>query len=240
MRAGPPTAMQQLTLDIAPAAPPTLDNFVVGSNAQVVFALRAALQAAGGERRICIWGGPGSGKSHLLRACAAAADAGRYIACADDGLVFAEFSTGDDASLLAVDDAERLNDADQVALFNLVNRRDANPGSGILLVACSRPPHATRLRADLATRLAQGLVLEVAALTDPEKGEALAQYAKLRGIALSDDITRYLLTHLQRDLPALMAVLDALDKVSLQRQRPITVPLLREILQTRLDMDIGR
>lgn len=235
--------MQQLTLDIAPAAPPTLANFVVGANAQVLFALRAALDGTTGERRLCLWGGPGSGKTHLLRACAAASgSAGRYVAGADETGVRLDslFSAVDDLALLAVDDAERLDVAAQVALFNLINRRAANPAAGALLVSCSQPPAATDLRADLATRLAQGLVLEVAALSDVEKAAALAQHARLRGITLPDDITRYLLTHLQRDLPTLIAVLDALDKVSLQRQRPITVPLLREILQARLDMGSDR
>ncbi|MCK7496103.1 MAG: hypothetical protein MZW92_38055 [Comamonadaceae bacterium] len=43
-------------------------------------------------------------------------------------------------------------------------------------------------------------------------------------------IIDYLLRHGERDLPSLMAVLDALDRVSLEQQRPVTLPLLREAL----------
>jgi DnaA family protein len=132
---------------------------------------------------------------------------------------------------------DQLDDAGQIALFNQINRRQGVAGSGTLILSTSQPPAAARLRADLATRLAQGLVLEVAALSDTEKAAALTQHAKLRGIALPAEVTRYLLGHLARDLPTLISLLDALDKLSLERQRPITVPLLREILQTPLDMD---
>jgi DnaA family protein len=228
--------MRQLTLDIAPVPEPTLQNFVTGANAQVLSALYAALGPVdtenGGERRLCLWGGPGSGKSHLLAACASASG-GRFEACSGGSFIGDE----DDTRLLALDDVDRLAVDHQIALFNLINRRGANNRSGVLLVSCSQPPAATGLRADLATRLAQGLALEVAALSDADKAAALAQHAKQRGIVLADDVTRYLLTHLARDLPTLVAVLDALDKLSLQLKRPITVPLVREVLQAPLDLD---
>ena len=106
--------------------------------------------------------------------------------------------------------------------------------TGALLMSCSQPPAAAGLRPDLATRLAQGLVLEVAALTDADKTAALRAHANERGIELSAEVMHYLLTHMPRDLRALVAVLDALDRFSLQSHRPITVPLLRDVLQTRL------
>jgi DnaA family protein len=47
----------------------------------------------------------------------------------------------------------------------------------------------------------------------------------------------YLLHHGRRDLPSLLAVLDALDQISLEQQRPLTLPLLREVLQTSLELN---
>ena len=43
-------------------------------------------------------------------------------------------------------------------------------------------------------------------------------------------MTRYLLTHCRRDLPRLLATVDALDTYSLSRKRPVSVPLLKEVL----------
>jgi DnaA family protein len=228
--------MQQLTLDIAPLPQPSLRNFVTGANAQLLSALHAALDGSGNERRLCLWGGPGSGKTYLLTACASASG-GHFHACGKSAA--GDFSGYDDAGLLALDDVDRLDAQGQIALFNLINRRDSQTGSGMLMVSCSQPPTATALRADLATRLAQSLVLEVSALSDTDKAAALSQHATQRGIQLTDDVTRYLLTHLSRDLRVLIAVLDALDKISLQTHRAITVPLLREVLQAPLDLGSG-
>jgi DnaA family protein len=40
----------------------------------------------------------------------------------------------------------------------------------------------------------------------------------------------YLMTRLARDLGSLMGLLDRLDEFALERQRAITVPLVREML----------
>jgi DnaA-homolog protein len=231
--------MQQLTLDIAPLPQPSLQNFVAGANAQLLSVLRSTLAGTSGDRRLCLWGGPGSGKSHLL-AASAAAGGGSFHACSEDRAGNAIPKADGDIALLALDDVDQLDAPGQIALFNLINRHDTQAGAGTLIMSCSQPPAATGLRADLATRLAQGLVLEVVALTDAEKAAALARHATERGMQLNDDLTRYLLTHHSRDLPALVAVLDALDKYSLQMHRPITLPLLREILQTPPDTGTPR
>ena len=52
-------------------------------------------------------------------------------------------------------------------------------------------------------------------------------HASGRGFTLSTEIIQYLLHHGRRDLPSLMAIVDALDRYSLQTKRPITLPLLR-------------
>jgi DnaA family protein len=48
---------------------------------------------------------------------------------------------------------------------------------------------------------------------------------------------RYLLSHGRRDLPSLLAVLDHLDRTTLERQRHATLPLLKEALQLQLVPD---
>ena len=53
---------------------------------------------------------------------------------------------------------------------------------------------------------------------------------------LDDDLIDYLLRYGRRDLPSLLAVLDALDAASLERKRPPTLPLLREVMQGALPL----
>jgi DnaA family protein len=60
---------------------------------------------------------------------------------------------------------------------------------------------------------------------------ALTHAAKERGLNLSVDVLPWLISHFYRDMPSLMALLDALDAHSLETKRAITLPLVRELLQ---------
>jgi DnaA-homolog protein len=68
-------------------------------------------------------------------------------------------------------------------------------------------------------------------LSDDEKITALNQAAASRGFTLAPGVLPYLITHFRRDMPSLSAMLDALDRYSLETQRPVTLPLLRHLLQ---------
>ena len=127
-----------------------------------------------------------------------------------------------------VDDVERLDDDAQIGLFDLYNRmRDSG---GMLLVSGTQSPLHLQLRDDLRTRLGWGLVYQVHGLSDAEKAQALVQHAHMRGFALPPEVTQYLLRHGRRDLPSLMAALDALDEHTLRLHRAPSVPLLKEVL----------
>lgn len=218
--------MKQLLLDIAPPPAPGLDNFVPGRNSELIAALRALANGAGSERFIYVWGAAGSGRSHLLRAVVAAAlRSGRRTAwCAADA---ASFGLPADV-FAAADDVHQLSAQAQIALFNLHNR--IRGGSGALIASANAAPSQLRLRADLRTRLASGLVYQVHGLDDAEKAAALRCHAEVRGFRLSPEVAAYLLRHAPRDMPSLLALLDALDRYSLETKRAITVPLLRELL----------
>jgi DnaA family protein len=221
--------MQQLPLELAAPPAPTFDTFWPGPNAQVIALLRewCAPPRAGGC--VYLWGARGAGKTHLLRAALAAFEAqgrpARYLA---SGMHLAR-DEAEGLQLLALDDVDRLPDAAQAALFTLLNER-AETGLNLALAGAGVPA-AAGLRPDVATRASQGLVLQVRVLSDEQKHEALRQHARERGFELAADAAEYLLRHGQRDLPSLLRVLDAADRYSLQAQRAVTVPLLREVLQ---------
>ena len=201
--------MKQLLLDIQPPAPQSLDNFIVGQNAEVIYSLKQALTGAKEARFIYLWGASGSGKSHLLNACKTAQE-----------------QVADDVHLLG-------NDA-QIALFNTYNQ--IKETGGTLITAGQHAPTQMGLRDDLATRLAWGLVYQLQPLTDDEKAQALKTHADERGIKLPDEVVDYCLRYLRRDLPTLMAVLDALDVWSLTEKKPVTVPMLKKLLQLNLEI----
>jgi len=215
--------MTQLLLNIAPDWVPTLDNFVVGRNIELLSALRHALAGAASERCFYLWGEAGSGKSHLLQAAVQQARAaGQSAICLCRAVPQA-------AQVVAVDDVEALDDTAQIALFELYNRMREN--GGMLLVSGTAAPAQLKLRDDLRTRLGWGMVYQVHGLSEAEKAQALQQHARARGLELPHEVTQYLLRHGRRDLPALLAVLDALDTRCLRLKRAASVPLLKEVMQ---------
>ncbi len=216
--------MTQLLLNIAPGWAPTLDNFVAGRNVELLSALRHALAGVENERCFYLWGAAGSGKSHLLQATVELARAlGQHA-------VYARSTVPDAAPMIAVDDVEALDDAAQIALFDLYNR--LRESGGILLVSGTAAPAHLLLRDDLRTRLGWGLVYQVHGLSDEEKAQALERHAQARGFVMPHEVAQYLLRHGRRDLPALLATLDALDAHCLRLKRGASVPLLKEVMQT--------
>ncbi len=207
--------MKQLLLDIQPLAPATLDNFIAGSNEEALHSLKMAIDGANEARFIYLWGAPGSGKSHLLQACN-------------------DLALDRDLPLSVVDDVHTLDDEAQIELFNYFNQLRAS--GGILITSGNAAPTQMGLRDDLATRLAWGLVYQLHPLSDEEKAKALKTHAKERGMKLPDEVVDYCLRNLRRDLPTLMAVLNALDKWSLTEKKPVTVPLLKKLLQLPLEI----
>ncbi|PWB50417.1 MAG: DnaA regulatory inactivator Hda [Nitrosomonadales bacterium] len=222
--------MKQLLLDIAADMTPTLDNFIPGRNVELLHTLQTILQGGAGEHFVYVWGEPGSGRSHLLRAWIHAARQQGMRAAYVPGEIPLQW---EGSGLVAVDDVARLCQDGQIALFHLYNR--LRESGGALLVSGPVAPAGLDLRPDLLTRLGWGLVYQVQGLNDAEKALALQEHARARGFALPQEVLDYLLRHWRRDLPSLMAVLDALDRITLEQRRPVTVPLLRQLLQIKME-----
>lgn len=222
--------MTQLLLDLQPTQTPSLDNFIVGENQELLARLRT--QAASGcFDALYLWGPAGCGKSHLLAASAGLALRRRPVLLLASGPKADEFAAPP-GGLLIVDDIDKLDEAAQIALFRIFNTARLL-GLGLLLAGGS-PPLKLQLREDLRTRIGQSLIYEVKTLNDEQKAAALRRHALERGLKVDDGLVRYLLAHGRRDLPSLLAVLDHLDHATLERQRHASLPLLKEALQLQL------
>lgn len=224
--------MRQLLLDLPAEKPQTLDTFVAGQNTELVLLAQRLLQGAPAsldERFVYLWGESGAGKSHLLHALATA-PASRYI---PSNAPSDAFTYHPDATLYLLDDCDRLPPQSQIDAFNLFNQ--VRERGGCMVATGPQAPLALTVREDLRTRFGWGLVYQVHGLSDDEKIAALTQAAQARGFTLSPGVLPYLITHYRRDMRSLAGMLDALDQYSLETQRPVTLPLLRSLLQLEAD-----
>ena len=219
--------MHQLILDLLPESAPTLDNFVAGGNAETVAALTGWLAGAHSETSFCLWGEAGSGRSHLLLASGFTSI---------DALLDPALSNATSAEQMAVDHVEALNETGQIALFNHFNR--LKMAGGQLLTAADLPPAHLALREDLRTRLGSGLIYRLLPLSDAEKASALAAQARERALKLTPESIDYLMRHAPRDMRTLSAFIGALDRYTLEHKRAVTLPLLRELLNETLPLDL--
>ncbi|NYT62079.1 DnaA regulatory inactivator Hda [Alcaligenaceae bacterium] len=223
---------QQLLLDLLMPSAPSLDNFVAGDNGAALDALRNWEPG----RAIYLWGAPGSGRTHLLRAIAAGP--GRLYQGPDDRAgILKDIATGDylQHQLIAIDNIELLDADGQAALFALYNRwREvaATRYGFALILAGDRAPLAMPLREDLRTRLGWDLVFRLEQLSDPDRAVVLKARADERGLQLSPEVISWILTHYARDMNRLSELVDALDSYSLEKHRAITLPLLKDFLAT--------
>jgi DnaA family protein len=225
--------MKQMALDIGVSVGPNLGNFYPGHNAAALAHLE--LWMAGSTRSpvpTYVWGDHGSGKTHLLTAVADHIEGqGGQVGWLDKTTLHpAEFNPAWEVLLL--DDVQHFSAVLQHMAFNwFVNA--ATPGAARqpwLLAAGSLPPQDLPLREDLRTRLGWGHVFHLQLLDDGQRREVLLSHAQAMGMHLGNELLDYLLSRFSRDLGHLIDLLEQLDNYALQTQRPLTIPLLRAML----------
>ena len=226
---------KQLTLRLSPQEVYRLDNFLFADAALA----EAVNEFCGGRGSdfLYLCGASGAGKTHLTLAIADEMQSHCRVAY----LNFQELrQTAEPAALKSLLDADVLcldaveaiagDKHWQEALFHGFN--DIKQQQKRLLIATENPPSQLSIElADLRSRLATGLVFQLPVMTDNRKQQALILQAQSRGLILSEEVAQYLLRHYGRDMPSLMAVLQKLDKASLQAQRRLTIPFVKEVMQ---------
>jgi DnaA-homolog protein len=214
--------VRQLPLAIGPAPLKTFDNFVTGPNAAAVAHLRTLPSQFGVP--VYLWGGNGSGKTHLLLALARDKQIGWF-----DSATPTPWSFNDACSLIVLDGCDAFDDAQQRSAFALFIDA-ASHGTQVAASGCV-PPVDLPLRDDLRTRLGSGLVFALEPLGETDVRAVLRREAGRRGILLSDEVMSFLMTRFSRDLKHLMALLDRLDEFALSEHRAVTVPLLKKLFE---------
>ena len=217
--------MRQLALDIGLAAVPDFDTFIALGNETAVQALT---HLRPGSAPVYLWGPSGCGKSHLLGAVHSRALHHHESVIWLDASTAALPTRVEGIQWLLMDQAEAWSPAQQHWAFSAFVQASA---AGASVAAAGRlPPTDLPIRDDIRSRLGWGLVLSLWPLGESTLRQALREEAQRRGLRLGDEVLDYALRRLARDLKSLTGLLDRFDRYALQHQRPLTVPLLRQML----------
>lgn len=220
----------QLPLSLPLDEQATFENFLAcGAAATVSNALRY-----GGSEPLQFLHGPSAvGKTHLLQASCQRETAALYLPLGElqQASPSELFTALERASLIALDDIQLIcGRADwEEALFHLMNRCRASRCR--LLLAAREPAASLGVQLpDLRSRLAGGVTWGLPPYSDADKAAILRLRAARRGLDLPAAVCDYLSRRASRALPDLLAILERLDRASLQTRRPLTVPLVREVM----------
>ncbi len=229
----------QLPLSVQLQDEATFANYFPGSNRTLLGFLRQENhpEHIPLEKFIYIYGASGVGCTHLLQAACHEAHGmdKRSIYLPMDEFIFHSpklLEGMESLDLICIDNIFELagNSRWEEAVFHLFNRVRDN-GKRLLIAGNNAPTQLPINLRDLTSRLTWGIVMQINSLNDDEKIQLLCLRARLRGLDLSYDVARYILTHSSRGLHDLFEILNDLDTASLLAKRKLSLCFVKEVMQ---------
>lgn len=239
--------MKQITLNLVSRVIPGLNSIVEHSGIQTALStLRSIIKQkdGGNPSPVFIHGGPGSGKTVLIRSFFNSFKASHnypdeatfLIEPQIDSSRFPDLEKLDLAAtetnlaikLLAIDDFHRISGDDSFSFWSLYNKLNRNDGL-IVITSREHPSEMFQGNDHLRSRLLSGLVIRIEPPTDTERPLILEQMAIERGFRISPEACNYLLRRKSRNLKELDRILGLIDARSLETKRRITVPFIKEL-----------
>lgn len=228
--------MLQLSLPIHQLDGETFANFYGNNNLLLLDSLRKNFTRLY-QQFFYIWGEEGCGKSHLLKAMThqfvTENRTALYVPLAKSAYFSpAVLDNLEQQELVCLDDLQCITGDEEweLAVFDLFNRIKER-GNTLLAISANQSPNGLSVQLpDLDSRLRWGEIYRLHGLDDQQKITALQQNARQRGIDLPDETANFLIKRLDRNMHNLFDVLNRLDKASLQAQRKLTIPFVKETL----------
>jgi len=128
---------------------------------------------------------------------------------------------------VVVEDADR--GVDEAAMFHLYNLL-RETGRTLLVTGREAPARWGLRLPDLRSRLSS---IPAVGILAPDDGLLQSLLLKLfadRQLRVGPDVLAYVLLRMERSFDAARALVAAIDAAALARQRPVTVPLVREVM----------
>lgn len=217
--------MAQLPLDLGHRASFGGDDFLVApcNEAAVAWLDRWPDWPGPG---LALWGPAGCGKSHLAHVFQVRSGARLIepLALAEAELSGLAEGNGE----VALDGAPPVDERALLHLYNLLAER-----RGHLLILSREAPARWSVRLpDLASRLA---AMPAVRIDPPDEVLVEGLLVKLfadRQLAVQPEVVAYLVRRMERSFEAVRRTVARLDRESLARRRPVTLPLAREIVES--------
>ncbi|ABV37050.1 chromosomal replication initiator, DnaA [Shewanella sediminis HAW-EB3] len=228
----------QLSLPVHLPDDETFNSYYpAAGNDELIQSLQACAEGRA-DRSVFLWGPVKSGRTHLMHAaCAHANDLERssfYLPLGIHASISPMLLEGlEQLDLICIDDVDAIagHPLWEEAIFDLYNRVSEHDNCSLIVSASVSPNDSGFALPDLVSRMQWGLNYQLQPMADDEKLAALQRRAAMRGLQLPEDVGRFLLNRLARDLRTLFDVLDRLDKDSLVHQRKLTIPFVKEMLR---------
>jgi chromosomal replication initiator protein len=224
----------------------TFENFIAcdGNAGALQFSLRIAAPDDS-ENLLYLYGPPGSGKTHLLKAMGQVMSRGRpqpvpYLSCREAFSADELFSRFAAAEALLVDDLQLLPDeADlRAALWQVFNDFHSS-GRKIAMTGLYPPRELPFLDDHLVSRLLWGLVARVDVSDDHSRQMILRKIATDRQVRIPDDVVDFILMTTSREVGDLIKAFEALYRSSMASKRKISLPLARESREKMLSGELA-
>ena len=184
---------------------------------------------------LIIYGPPASGKTHLAHIWRAKAKAVILSAAKDLGSI----GEGEDPSATPQDDTSFIIDgvekfignvAQEEKLFHLYNTLKET-GGHMLITAETPPREWPFVLADLKSRLLAAPSVALQSPDDELMAIVLSKMFSDRQIFVPQEVIAFILPRMQRSFAAARDLADKIDRKALAEKRPVTVPLVRDVMQ---------
>lgn len=215
---------QQLALPLSITQEMTFNNFHISSaNGDALAWLH--LWPRFPLSQCVIHGEKGCGKTHLAMALLAKTK-GIYV-CGKGALPELSILFQSRISVLIIDDYTSIKEEEW--LFHVYNMAKESNIPVVYFGDISPAKHSFYLN-DVSSRMRSLHAIEITTPDDDLFKKILQKNIQFLGASYTDDIGEYLLKRLERSYAAIHDMISRIDQVTLQNQRVLTLPVVREIL----------
>jgi len=189
-------------------------------------------------KELLLMGLPGTGKSYLAQAILNDATSKEIKACylplqAITKTAVTSLEGYEQFELVIIDGLEHLSSTKswQTTIFNFLNLAYGSYCKVILTAAVNIPE--LNFFPDLHSRLMRMEMEPLTTLQNDNLRQAIAHVCDSYDISISSKEVEYLLKRYQRDIGSIMTAIHSLDALSASQKRRITVPLIKEFLDSQ-------